>query len=182
MLPRGRDATIITISILRWRHNGARWRLKSPASPLLTQPFNQVQIKENIKAPRHCPLARGIHRWPVNSPHKWPVTQKMFPWDDVIMDEASCPLRFLQAPGCRLHYFSRWVTSGQRCQANLSRPDPISSALVTATMVPEVTPHHTVCPCPLTLKAGSWTQLGARAPAVRCHKKMQCSGNRQAGD
>ena len=27
----------------------------------------------------------GIHRGPVNSPHKWPVTQKMFPFDDVIM-------------------------------------------------------------------------------------------------
>ena len=27
----------------------------------------------------------GIHRWPVNSPHKGPVTQKMLPFDDVIM-------------------------------------------------------------------------------------------------
>ena len=27
----------------------------------------------------------GIHRWPVNSPHKWPVTRKMFPFDDDIM-------------------------------------------------------------------------------------------------
>ena len=27
----------------------------------------------------------GIHRWPVNSSHKWPVTQKMLPFDDVIM-------------------------------------------------------------------------------------------------
>ena len=27
----------------------------------------------------------GIHRGPVNSPHKWPVTQKMFPFDDVII-------------------------------------------------------------------------------------------------
>ena len=27
----------------------------------------------------------GIHRWPVNSPHKWPVTRKRFPFDDVIM-------------------------------------------------------------------------------------------------
>ena len=26
-----------------------------------------------------------IHRWPVNSPQKWPVTRKMFPFDDVIM-------------------------------------------------------------------------------------------------
>ena len=27
----------------------------------------------------------GIQRWPVNSPHKRPVTRKMFPFDDVIM-------------------------------------------------------------------------------------------------
>ena len=27
-------------------------------------------------------FVRGIHRWPVNSPHKWPVTRKMFPFDD----------------------------------------------------------------------------------------------------
>ena len=27
----------------------------------------------------------GIHRWPVNFPHKWPVTRRMFPFDDVIM-------------------------------------------------------------------------------------------------
>ena len=27
----------------------------------------------------------GIHRGPVNSPHKWPVTRKMFQFDDVIM-------------------------------------------------------------------------------------------------
>ena len=30
-------------------------------------------------------FVRGIHRWPVNSPHKGPVTRKMFPFDDVIM-------------------------------------------------------------------------------------------------
>ena len=29
---------------------------------------------------------REIHRWPVNSPHKWPVTRKMFPFDDVIIE------------------------------------------------------------------------------------------------
>ena len=32
-------------------------------------------------------FVRGIHRWPVNSPHKGPVTRKMFPFDDVIMSE-----------------------------------------------------------------------------------------------
>ena len=30
-------------------------------------------------------FVRGIHRWPVNSPHKGPVTRKMFPFDDVSM-------------------------------------------------------------------------------------------------
>ena len=30
-------------------------------------------------------FVRGIHRGPVNSPHKWPVTRKMFPFDDAIM-------------------------------------------------------------------------------------------------
>ena len=30
-------------------------------------------------------FVRGIHRWPVNSPHKTPVTRKIFPFDDVIM-------------------------------------------------------------------------------------------------
>ena len=31
------------------------------------------------------PFGCGIHRGPVNSPHKWPVTRKMFPFDDVVM-------------------------------------------------------------------------------------------------
>ena len=31
----------------------------------------------------------GIHRWPVNSPHKGPVTRKIFPFDDVIILDLS---------------------------------------------------------------------------------------------
>ena len=45
-----------------------RWLLKSPASRLFTQPSVQAPIKENMKAPSH-----------------WPVTRKIFPFDDVIM-------------------------------------------------------------------------------------------------
>ena len=30
-------------------------------------------------------FVREIHWWPVTSPHIWPVTRKMFPFDDVIM-------------------------------------------------------------------------------------------------
>ena len=33
------------------------------------------------------PLAfvRAIYQWPVNPLHKWPITQEMFPFDDVII-------------------------------------------------------------------------------------------------
>ena len=39
-------------------------------------------------------FVRGIHRGPVNPPHKWPVTRKMFPFDDVIIwsNRAVCVL------------------------------------------------------------------------------------------
>ena len=30
-------------------------------------------------------FVRRIHRWPVNSPHKGPITRKLLPFDDVIM-------------------------------------------------------------------------------------------------
>ena len=31
-------------------------------------------------------FVQGIHLGSVNSPHKWPVTRKMLPFDDVIME------------------------------------------------------------------------------------------------
>ena len=44
---------------------------------------------------------RGIHRGPVNSPHKWPVTRKVFPFDDVIVEYTEiCSARL---PGCSAH-------------------------------------------------------------------------------
>ena len=68
----------IFITMTSW---WARWRLKSPASPLFAQRLVLLQIKENIKAPCRWPLCG----WPVNSPYTRPVTRKMFPFDDVIM-------------------------------------------------------------------------------------------------
>ena len=63
----------------------ARWHLKSPASHLFTQPYVPVHIKEKNHSPASLAFVRGIHRWPVNSPHKVPVTRKIFPFDDVII-------------------------------------------------------------------------------------------------
>ena len=47
-----------------------------------------------------APLAfvRGIHRWPLVSPHKGPVTRKMFPFDDVIMKNWTCKKLVISNP------------------------------------------------------------------------------------
>ena len=37
------------------------------------------------QSPASLAFVRGIHRRPVNSPNKWPVTRKMYPFDDVII-------------------------------------------------------------------------------------------------
>ena len=54
-------------------------------------------------------FVRGIHRGPVNSPHKWPVTRKMFPFDDVIMVTCFALLKcvFMVLPFDQ-PYFARW--------------------------------------------------------------------------
>ena len=56
----------------------AQWRLKSPASRLLTQSFIQALIKENIKTPRHWPLCGEFTADRLISPHNGPVTRKCF--------------------------------------------------------------------------------------------------------
>ena len=76
--------------------------------------YSGVDQKKH-RSPSSLVFVRGIHRWPVNSPHKWPVTRKMFPFDDVII--FFC-LRCIWG-GIRLFVFkmpylcggiSRWVT------------------------------------------------------------------------
>ena len=51
----------------------ARWRPKSPVSPLFTQPFIQTQNKEIIKARRHWPLCGEFTggRWIPRTNGQW---------------------------------------------------------------------------------------------------------------
>ena len=50
--------------------------------------LNVCSVADQRKHQSSMSLAfvRGIHRWQVNSPHKGPVTRKMFPFDDVIVE------------------------------------------------------------------------------------------------
>ena len=69
---------------LRWRHNGRdNVSNHQPHDSLLNRLLRRKWKKYQSSAA--LAFYAGIHRGPVNSPHKWPVTRKMFPFDDVIM-------------------------------------------------------------------------------------------------
>ena len=54
-------------------------------SPKVVYSFIQGADQRKHQSSASLAFVRGIHRSPVNSPHKGPVAQKMFPFDDVIM-------------------------------------------------------------------------------------------------
>ena len=64
------------------------------------------------QSPAWLAFVQGIHRWPVNSPHKGPVTRKMFPFDDVIMLELqyiSRNIRPVQVHTVQGHFTDTWA-------------------------------------------------------------------------
>ena len=77
----------LTFSItfpLRWRHNGCDCvSNRQPHNCWLNRLF-RCRSKKTSKL-RVTGLCAGNSPGPVNFPHKWPVTRKMYPFDDVIM-------------------------------------------------------------------------------------------------
>ena len=69
---------------LQWRHNGSYSVSNHQPHDCLINRLIRRRSKKTLKL-RVTGVLWGIHRGPVNSPHKWPVTRKMFPFDDVIM-------------------------------------------------------------------------------------------------
>ena len=69
---------------LQWRHNKHHGvsNHQPHDSPAIV--YSDADQRKN-QSFASLAFVRGIHRGPVNSPHKLPVTQKMFPFDDVIM-------------------------------------------------------------------------------------------------
>ena len=81
---RGQSYDLRSLQSLQWRHNGCDGVSNhQPQDCLLTRLFRCRSKK--ISKLRVTGFVRGIHRWPVNYPHKWPVTRKMLPFHDVIM-------------------------------------------------------------------------------------------------
>ena len=74
------------IGPLQWRHNGRDDISNHQLHFCLLTHSGADPRKHQSSA--SLAFVRGIHRWPMNSPHKWPVTQKMLPFDDVIMEKS----------------------------------------------------------------------------------------------
>ena len=64
---------------MAWPRPGVRWQAESYEHQNMGLGF---QVVKTVK--QSGSWCTGDRR-PVNSPHKWPVTRKMFPFDDVIM-------------------------------------------------------------------------------------------------
>ena len=85
----------------------AWWRLKSGAPRLFTQPFVQGEDQSKHQSSASLAFVRGIHRLPVNSPHKkGTVRRKMFPFDDIIMKNLITSMSS-SIPGLKMLSFSK---------------------------------------------------------------------------
>ena len=91
---------------LQWCHNGRdSVSNHQPHDCLLNRLFRR-RSKKTSKLRVNGLCARNSP-WPVNSPHKWPVTRKLFPFDDVIMENVVLMMKFasvavLEAVICQL--------------------------------------------------------------------------------
>ena len=72
-----------------WHYNGVimiAMASQITSVPVVHSIVGSSADQRKQQSPASLAFVRGIHRWPVNSPHKRLVTWKMFPFDDVIMD------------------------------------------------------------------------------------------------
>ena len=67
---------------LQWRHNKRNGISNHRRHNCLP---NHLSRRRKHQSFTSLAFVRGIHQWPVNSQHKGPVTQKMFPFNYVIM-------------------------------------------------------------------------------------------------
>ena len=101
---------------LQWRHNGHDCVSDhQPYDCLLNRLFRHISKKTSKL--RATGLCAGNSPGPVNSPHKWPVTRKMFPFDDVIMKQ-----KYRAFPPWHYLFKYRLSSTGQYAQGKWVHP------------------------------------------------------------
>ena len=72
------------VGSLQWRHNERDGVSITSLTIVYSTVYSGVDQRKHQNS-ESLAFVREINRWPVNSPHKGPVTRKMFPFEDVIM-------------------------------------------------------------------------------------------------
>ena len=88
---------------LQWRHNECHDVLNHRCLDFYYSAVCSGADRRKHQSSASLAFMWGEHRWLVNSPHKVPVTRKMFPFDDVIMRDGRSSLELLALAIC-------WVT------------------------------------------------------------------------
>ena len=87
--PKGLQWSIHTstdwIILIYWHYSDVIMGTMTYQITSLTIVYSAGAVQRKHQSFASLAFVQGIHRWQVNSPHKWPVTRKMLPFDDVIM-------------------------------------------------------------------------------------------------
>ena len=97
----------------RWRHTDRDGVSNHQPHDCLFNRLFRRRSKKTSKL-RVTGLCAGNPPGPVNSPHKWPVTRKMFPFDDVIMLS-----QLDQHNACRLFFRDHFVNASSQRETML---------------------------------------------------------------
>ena len=110
---------------LQWHQNGRDGVSNHQLLNCLLNCLFKRRSKKKHQSSASLAFVRGIHRWPVVSAHKGPVTRKMFPFDDAIMHSMNPLIRFHVCTILRyviVDNMSKWQPYKQLCL--LCLPDP----------------------------------------------------------
>ena len=69
---------------LQWRHNECNGVSNHQPQIVYSTVYSGADQRKH-ESSASMAFVQGIHRWPVNSPHKGPVMQKLCLFDDIIM-------------------------------------------------------------------------------------------------
>ena len=104
---------------LLWRHNGRDGVSNHQSQDCLLKLHSGGDQRKH-QSSASLTFMRGIQWWPVSSPHKWPVTRKMFPFNYVIMQkkphgEIIWDLTKIYRKILRLNCIRLWSSACCRC-------------------------------------------------------------------
>ena len=113
---------------LQWRHNGHDGTWNHQRHNCLLKCLFRRRSKKTSKL--HVSVfVGGIHRWPMNSTHKWPVTHKMSPFNDdimiwIIMHMVSIFLCFIIIRNCYRLFLSFGINTNEATLESMGKCIP----------------------------------------------------------